>query len=55
MNWLPVNQKFEQCVSSTLFKFVQNKCPAYMNAVFRSAENIRINMKNSYLKGAMEL
>ena len=27
-----------------------NKCPAYMNEVFRSAENIRINMRHSFLK-----
>ena len=35
MNWLPVNQKFEQCVTSALFKFVQNKCPACMNELGR--------------------
>ena len=32
------------------FKFAQNKCPTYMNKVFRPAENIRINTRNSYLK-----
>ena len=31
-------------------QFVQNKCPAYMNEVFRLAENITINMRNNYLK-----
>ena len=50
LNWLPINQRFKQCVTSTVFKFVQNKCPAYMNDVFRPAENIRINTRNSYLK-----
>ena len=33
-----------------MFKFVQNKCPVYMNKVFRLAENIIINTRNSYLK-----
>ena len=37
LNWLPINQRFQQCVTSTVFKFVQNKCPAYMNEVFRLA------------------
>ena len=32
------------------FKFVQNKSAAYMHEVFRSAENMRINMRNSFLK-----
>ena len=50
LNWPPVNQSFKQCVTSTVFKFVQNKCPAYMNEVFRPAENIRINTRNSFLK-----
>ena len=47
LNWLPINQRFRQCVTSTVFKFVQNKCPVYMNEVFRPAENIRINTRNS--------
>ena len=50
LNWLPINQRFQQCVTSTVFKFVQNKCPAYMNEVFRPAENMRINTRNSFLK-----
>ena len=49
-NWLPINQSFKQCVTSTKFKFVQSKCLAYMNEVFRPAENLRINTRNSYLK-----
>ena len=49
-NWLPINQRFQQWVTSTVFKFVQNKCTAYMNKVFRPAENMRINRRNSFLK-----
>ena len=41
LNWLPINQRFKQCVISAVFKFAQNNCPAYMNEVFRPAENIR--------------
>ena len=50
LNWLPINQRFKQCVTSTIFKFFQNKCPVYMNEVFRPTENIRINTRNSYLE-----
>ena len=50
LNRLPINQIFEQCVTSTVFKFVQNKCPAYMIEVFRPAENMRINARNNFLK-----
>ena len=50
LNWLQINQRFKQCVTSTVFKFVQNKCPAYMNEVFRPAANVRINTRSSYLK-----
>ena len=50
LNWLLINQRFKQSVTSTVFKFVQNKCTAYMNEVFRTAENIRINTRKSCLK-----
>ena len=50
LNWLPINQRFQQYVTSTVSKFVQNKCPGYMNKVFRPALNMRINTRNSFLK-----
>ena len=50
LNWLPINQRFQQCVTSTVFKSVQNKCPAHMNEVFRPSENMRISTKDSFLK-----
>ena len=50
LNWLPMNQRFQQCITYAVLKFVQNKCPAYMNEVLRPAENIRINLRNSFLK-----
>ena len=47
LNWVPVNQRFKQCVTSTVFKFVQNKFPSYMNEDFRPAETTRINTRNN--------
>ena len=49
-NWIPINQRFKQCVTSTIFTFVQNKCLVYMNEVFRPAKNITINTRYSCLK-----
>ena len=49
-NWIPINQRFKQCVTSTTFTFVQNKCLVYMNEVFRPAKNITINTRYSCLK-----
>ena len=42
--------RVKQNVTSTTFKLVHHKCPAYINEVFRPVENIRINTRNSYLK-----
>ena len=50
LNWVPINERFKQSVTPTVFKFVQSLCPAYKNGVFSQFENIRINRKNSYLK-----
>ena len=33
---------------SMVFKFVKSKCQSYMNEIFRPAENIRINTRNSF-------
>ena len=45
-----MSQRSQQSVTSAVFKFVLNKCPAYMNVVFRPAENMRIRARNSLLK-----
>ena len=35
INWLPIiNERFSQCVCSTIFKFFKNNCPAYMDEMF---------------------
>ena len=44
------NQRFQQCVTSTVSKFVQSKWLAYMNDVFKPAESLRINTRNSFLE-----
>ena len=34
LNWLSVITKFEQCVISSVFKFINGNCPYYLNEVF---------------------
>ena len=34
LNWLPVITRFEQCVISIVFKFINGNCPYYLNEVF---------------------
>ena len=43
INWLPINDRFEQCISSITFNFFNNKSPAYMNDFFTSAVYLNIN------------
>ena len=35
INWLRINDRFEQCVRSRTLNFFNNKCPAYMNDVLK--------------------
>ena len=34
INWLPVKERFSQCVCSIVFKYIHNLCPAYMSELF---------------------
>ena len=33
LNWLLVNNRFEHCVISIVFKFISGNCPYYLNEV----------------------
>ena len=48
-NWLSINDLFEQCITSTTFKFFNSKYPAYMN-VFKQAGHPKTNTRASILK-----
>ena len=37
INWLPINDRFEQCISSLTFKYFNYLSPLYMNDVFKQA------------------
>ena len=50
LNWLPVINRFEQCVISFVFKFIHGNCPYYLNEVFVFAPEGNISLRNSFLK-----
>ena len=49
-NWLPVITRFEQCVISIVFKFINDNCPYYLNEVFECAPKGNVSSKNNFLK-----
>ena len=50
LNWLPVINRFEQCVISIVFKFINGNCPYYLNEVFEFASEGNISLRNNFLK-----
>ena len=50
INWLPINNCFEQCISSTTFNFFNNRSPAYMNDVFKLTDHPITKIRASFLK-----
>ena len=50
LNWLPVFNRFEQCVISIVFKFTNDSCPHCLNEVFEFAPEDNINLRNNFLK-----
>ena len=39
LNWLPVTERFNQCINSIFFKYVNDKHPNCLNKVFTAPEN----------------
>ena len=50
INWLPVNDRFKQIISSMSFKFCNNTSPPYMNDVFKPAGQPNTTTRASLLK-----
>ena len=48
--WLPVINRFKQCVISIVFEFINGNCPYYLNEVFEFAPEGNISLRNNYLK-----
>ena len=50
LNRLPVINRFEQCVTSIVFKFINGNSPYYLNEVFEFAPEGNISLRNNFLK-----
>ena len=50
INWLPIHDRVNQCILSSVYKFHANNAPDYMNDVFTNAESNRIPTCCSYQK-----
>ena len=35
--WLPITERYSQCINSIALKYVDNQCPHYLNKVFMKA------------------
>ena len=50
INWLPIKERYNQCVNSIAFKYFDNQCPHYLNEVFIKAPESSSSLRNSYKK-----
>ena len=50
INWLPVDQRVQQSLNVTVFKYVNNACPYYMKEVFEYASQSRTSSRNNYAR-----
>ena len=50
INWLPINDRFEQCISSKTFKISNNSSSASVNDAFKPAGHPNTNTRASLLK-----
>ena len=50
LNWSPVSSRFEQCVISIVFKFINGNCLHYLNEVLEFVPEGNISLRNNFLK-----
>ena len=46
INWLPTNERFEQCTTTKVFKCFDNSVPSYMSEIFSVAGQIRVTRRS---------
>ena len=50
LNWLPVTERFNQCINSIVFKYVNHQCLNYLNEIFQIAPESNIQTTGGFLK-----
>ena len=48
INWLNINDRFLQCVLSSIYKFFNIESPEYFNEIYFPAEPSNINTRSSF-------
>ncbi len=46
INWLPVQERVDQCISTHILKFIKSNSPVYMSRVFAISEKTKINTRS---------
>ena len=50
LNWLPAFNRFEKCVVSVVFKFINGNFLHYLNEVFKFVSKGNTSLRNNFLK-----
>ena len=45
LNWLPATERFNQCINSIVFKYVNSQCPKYLNEVSKQLREIIVKLE----------
>ena len=48
LKWLPVTERFNQCINSIAFKYVNNQCPNYLNEVSKHFRKIIFKLEEVF-------
>ena len=48
ISWLNINDRFSQCILSSIFKFFNSECPECFNEIYFPAEPSKINTRSSF-------
>ena len=50
IDWFPIDQRFKQCLSRSVFKFFSEMSPQYMNEIYKTSSENNIVTRNFSLK-----
>ena len=50
LSWLLVTERYNECINSIVFKYVNDQCPNYLNEVFQTAPENNIQTRISFQK-----
>ena len=50
INWLPIDERFKQCLSASVLKFFSEICPQHMNEIYRTTNQNNTITRNYSLK-----